>query len=170
MSTRTWTIRAAGRADLPALLSCLRTAFGPYESSYTPGAYADTVLTGATARRRLVEMHVLVAEDGTGALVGTIAWGAESSTTGHLRGMAVLPDAMGRGVAQALLDRALKELADAGYRRVTLDTTEPLLRAITFYERNGFRPTGRTSDFFGMVLTERARPLGTARSRRDPKR
>jgi enoyl-CoA hydratase/carnithine racemase len=39
-------------------------------------------------------------------------------------------------------------------KRVTLDTTEPLTRAIRFYERNGFRQSGRVSDFFGMKLIE----------------
>ena len=43
--------------------------------------------------------------------------------------------------------------------RVSLDTTEPLRRAVRFYERHGFRPSGRVSDFFGMPLFEYVKEL-----------
>ena len=36
-------------------------------------------------------------------------------------------------------------------------------RAIRFYERHGYRPTGRVSDFFGMELIEYAKELGGRR-------
>jgi hypothetical protein len=42
---------------------------------------------------------------------------------------------------------------------VSLDTTEPLERATQFYEAQGFRRTGRVSDFFGMPLHEYAKAL-----------
>ena len=35
----------------------------------------------------------------------------------------------------------------------------PLQRAIRFYERNGYRPSGRVADFFGMPLFEYVKPL-----------
>ena len=73
--------------------------------------------------------------------------------------MAVRPTWQGTGVAQRLLDAALADLRARGCARVTLDTTEPLRRAIRFYERNGFRPTGVVGDFFGMPLFEYARAL-----------
>jgi ribosomal protein S18 acetylase RimI-like enzyme len=46
---------------------------------------------------------------------------------------------------------------------VTLDTTRPLQRAIRFYERHGYRQTGRVSDFYGMELIEYAKELGGRR-------
>jgi ribosomal protein S18 acetylase RimI-like enzyme len=46
-----------------------------------------------------------------------------------------------------------------GVRRVTLDTTEPLARAIAFYRKNGYAPTGRVRDFYGMPLHEFAKVL-----------
>lgn len=153
-------IRRAREEDVPGILRCLRVAFAPYRSEYSPGAFIDTVLTKMTARERLTSMHVLVAVEGPGEVVGSIAWGPESETIGHLRGMAVVPRRQGSGIAQALLDRALHEMARRGYRRVTLDTTAPLHRAVRFYRRNGFRPSGRVSDFFGMPLIERARRVG----------
>jgi hypothetical protein len=38
--------------------------------------------------------------------------------------------------------------------RISLDTTEPLTRAMRLYEKNGFCRSGRVSDFFGMKLFE----------------
>jgi GNAT superfamily N-acetyltransferase len=66
--------------------------------------------------------------------------------------MAVLPRWQGKGVASALLEAAETELRNQRCNRVTLDTTEPLMRAMRFYERRGFTRSGRVSDFFGMPL------------------
>lgn len=44
--------------------------------------------------------------------------------------------------------------------RLTLDTTRPLERAIAFYERRGYRPTGIVGDFYGMELIEYEKMLG----------
>ncbi len=152
-------IRAAERGDLPALLRCLAEAFGPYQGRYTVEAYRHTVLDEGLGLDRLASMRVLVAVDTGDRVVGTLSWTRRSPDTGHLRGMAVLPELHGAGVAQSLLDAALQELRDAGCRRVTLRTTDPLLRAVRFYERNGFRPSGTTADFHGMTVTERTRTL-----------
>jgi predicted N-acetyltransferase YhbS len=153
-------IRPATELDIAALLKCLSEAFEPYRHQYTIKAYVDTVLTDRTARARLRSMAVRVAEDASGAIVGTISWSRVSETEGHLRGMAVLPDWQGTGVAGGLLRTALEHLTGAGCRRVTLDTTLPLLKATRFYEKNGFRKSGKTSAFFGMPLIEYVRELG----------
>ena len=73
--------------------------------------------------------------------------------------MAVLPEWQGQGIAPRLLQAAEEELAARGCVRITLDTTEPLLRAVRFYEKHGYRRTGRTTDFFGMPLHEYAKDL-----------
>ena len=73
--------------------------------------------------------------------------------------MAVVPDSQGSGIAAALLDAAEKELAAAGCSRVTLGLTEPLARAIGFYQAHGYRPSGRITDFFGMRLHKYVKDL-----------
>jgi ribosomal protein S18 acetylase RimI-like enzyme len=153
------TVRAARPSDAPGLVRCLRSAFGPFEPEYTARAYLDTTLTAASARRRLRSMHVLVAVVAPSTIIGTLAWMRAPDGTGHLRGMGVVPAWQGSGVAQRLLDRALEELREAGAVAVTLDTTAPLARAVRFYARNGFRPTGRVRDYFGMPLYELRREL-----------
>jgi ribosomal protein S18 acetylase RimI-like enzyme len=78
--------------------------------------------------------------------------------------MGVLPEWQGRGVAKQLLDGAEAELRESGCKRVTLDTTEPLVPAMHFYERNGFRRTGKISDFFSMPLIEYAKEISDSAS------
>jgi putative acetyltransferase len=104
--------------------------------------------------RRAENMRIFVAVNRGGTVVGTVGVGLTGPTEGHVRGMAVLPEEQGAGVAAQLLGHAESELKTLGCTRVTLDTTQPLARAIRFYERNGYRPTGVVSDFFGMPLFE----------------
>ena len=54
---------------------------------------------------------------------------------------------------------AESELSSMKCSRVTLDTTEPLQRAVCFYEKHGYRPSGRVTDFFGMPLHEYVKQL-----------
>jgi GNAT superfamily N-acetyltransferase len=150
-------IRRATAADSEGILACLRVAFAPYESRYTPEAYEDTVTTPESLSERLQTMSVFVAVS-DGKVVGTIAC-AESGDEAHLRGMAVRPDWLGKNLARQLLEAAEQELRNKHCQRVTLDTTDPLERAMHFYEKHGYRRSGRVSDFFGMVLTEYVKTL-----------
>jgi len=147
-----FTIRRAAFNDGEAILACLAAAFTPYRNSYTRAAFTDTVLDPRSVQERLREMCVFVAVS-EGNVVGTVACTA-SGEEGHLRGMAVLPDWQGSGVASALLQAAEAEIRNQRCTRVTLDTTEPLARAMRFYARHGFTLSGRVSDFFGMPLHE----------------
>jgi ribosomal protein S18 acetylase RimI-like enzyme len=148
------TMRKASQADAPAILACLGVAFEPYRDGYTPAAFTDTVLTPETIRKRLDSMCVFVAVNEANDIVGTIACSFIGEREGHLRGMAVLPAWQGRGVAESLLRAAEDELAERKCSRITLDTTEPLQRAMRFYERHGYQRSGRITDFFGLPLHE----------------
>lgn len=176
-----YSVRPATAADAEGILECLRRAFAPYEQLYTPAGFHDTVLSSETIHHRLRTMAVFVAVSESGEIVGTIGCSAVASDQqssdvsvqsanepmsqsanqreGHIRGMAVLPDFHGTGLAQALLRAAESELRQRGCIRATLDTTEPLQRAIRFYERNGYRASGRVADFFGMPLFEYVKRL-----------
>jgi len=152
-------IRRATRGDAEGLLRCLHAAFEPYRPSYTPAAFEDTVLTLETLLNRLHDMAVFVAVANNKQIVGTIACKAISREEGHLRGMAVALPWRGRGIAEQLLKRSERELQMSGCVRVSLDTTEPLRRAIRFYEKHGYRPSGKIAAFFGMRLHEYVRQL-----------
>jgi ribosomal protein S18 acetylase RimI-like enzyme len=150
-------IRNADPKDAKAILACLAAAFEEYRDQYSAQAFADTVLDSETVERRLSQMCVLlaIAEE---RVVGTISWSV-NGVRGHLRGMAVSPDWQGAGAASALLTAAESELLKCGCSYVTLDTTEPLTRAMRFYESHGFTRSGRISDFFGMRLHEYLKAL-----------
>jgi GNAT superfamily N-acetyltransferase len=153
------TIRKAVENDASGILECLRIAFEPYRSQYTSGGFADTVLTPETIRDRLAQMSVFVAVTADNQIVGTIACSVIKANEGHLRGMAVLPEWHGRGIAEKLLQTAEANLAGRRCSRITLDTTEPLQRAMRFYEKHGYVASGTTKDFFGMPLREYVKEL-----------
>ena len=154
-----YSIRNATDNDAAGILDCLRLAFEPYRSSYTSGAYEDTIRTADTISERLSAMQVYVAVTDTNQVIGTIACSPINEKEGHLRGMAVLPQWQSSGVAKALLKTAETALAALGCSIITLDTTAPLERAIRLYQRNGYHPTGRVTDFFGMPLYQYAKPI-----------
>jgi GNAT superfamily N-acetyltransferase len=159
MANQRLTIRTAAVKDVPDILRCLASAFASYRAQYTAQAYIDTTLTAEAARARLQAMRVLVADEETAGIVGTLSWSGLSDGSAHLRGMAVVPGRHGTGIGQMLLEAALREIRDKRYRRVTLDTTSPLRRATRFYLRNGFIPTGVVRDYYGMPLHEYALDL-----------
>jgi GNAT superfamily N-acetyltransferase len=152
-SAKTILVRTAAAGDTTEILDCLAAAFEPYRSAYTPRAYLDTVLTTETISDRLIKMHVFIAACGE-RVVGTIACAISGDSEGHLRGMAVLPEWQGQGVAEKLLSSAEDNLVNRGCSRITLDTTDPLQRAMRFYERHGYRRSGKMIDFYGMPLHE----------------
>jgi GNAT superfamily N-acetyltransferase len=150
-------VRPAFEADKSGVLNCLATAFEPYRGDYTAQAFADTVIDATGYLERLRKMHVLVA-DSASQIVGTVA-GEYTGPQGHLRGMAVLPGWKGTGLAPRLLLAIEDWLRTQGCTRVTLDTTQPLKAAISFYEKSGYRYSGHTTDFFGMPLLEYVKHL-----------
>jgi ribosomal protein S18 acetylase RimI-like enzyme len=151
-------VRRARAEDAENIAACLRQAFEPFRSQYTAHAFRDTVPPPDAIRQRIAGMKVYVAVANNGTVIGTLAasaWNGE----GHLRGMTVLPDWQGSGIAEQLLAASENDLRAAGCTSVTLDTTLPLQRAMRFYQKNGFTPSARITDFFGMPLYEYAKQL-----------
>jgi putative methionine-R-sulfoxide reductase with GAF domain/ribosomal protein S18 acetylase RimI-like enzyme len=153
-SSAAFTIRRATIDDSEGILECLASAFAAFRESYTPEGFLDTVLSAETVQQRLQDMDIFVAVRTDGTVIGTIACKVEHEGEGHLRGMAVKPEWQGSCLAADLLARAEEELRNAGCSTITLDTTQPLRRAVRFYEKHGYQPTGRVGDFFGMPLFE----------------
>ena len=148
-------VRRATGKDADAVVACMREAFAPFKEQYTKGAWEDTVPDSIDDRLETMSVFVAIYDD---QIIGTIACAAHGAE-GHLRGMAVRSEWKGKGAASMLLQAAEEELYARGCKRVTLDTTDPLQRAMRFYEKHGFRKTGRITDFFGMPLHEHAKEL-----------
>jgi len=83
--------------------------------------------------------------EGAGGLVGMTAIQRVDARTARLRRMRVTEAVRRRGIAQALLDRAIDFCREAGYERLVLDSTEQQTAAHALYERAGFRRTGERS-------------------------
>lgn len=152
------TIQLATVHDAEKIRACLEAAFAGHRAHYTRPAFEDTVPTVAAIRARMTYMTVYKAWTTGGEIIGTVACGVVGEI-GHLRGMAVYPAWQGQGIAEQLLHAAESALITAGCVHVTLDTTEPLRRAIRFYEKHGYSPSGRVTDFFGMPLYEYVKTL-----------
>ena len=68
---------------------------------------------------------------------------------GHIKDLAVRPDAQGEGLGRRLLRAALSELAAAGASVVKLEVRESNHRAQTLYGDEGFRPARRIPRYYG---------------------
>lgn len=75
---------------------------------------------------------------------------------GRLHSLYIDPDALGQGVGHALMSHALSTFAAWGCEHATLWVLEGNSRAISFYERQGWRCTGATKvdRSFGPCLVE----------------
>jgi GNAT superfamily N-acetyltransferase len=147
-------VRRATAQDAGGVLACLSAAFVEYRDDYTSGAYADSVPTTESIKKRLQKMTVFVATRESGEIVGTTACSIVDAEEGHLRGMAVFPAWRGTGIAARLLAQAESYFREGNCKRISLDTTAPLATAIRLYKRFGFLPSGKIQDFFGMPLME----------------
>jgi putative acetyltransferase len=73
-------------------------------------------------------------------IVGTVALFRVDDQTCELRKMYLSPADRGRGWGKRLLDHALSQARELGFRRVTLETASVLVEAIALYRSRGFRP------------------------------
>ncbi|MFW9946346.1 MAG: GNAT family N-acetyltransferase [Candidatus Odinarchaeota archaeon] len=153
-----YTIRLATIKDAKAVHEVLLAAFEDYRSFYSPEGFTDTTLSERIAKDRIKEMKVYLAVDQHGKIIGTIGWQKLNKDEGHIRGMGVIPSQQGRNGPAALLLRQVERDAQLENCKIlTLDTTEILKRAQRFYEKNGYKRTGKTADFFGSIIYEFAK-------------
>jgi ribosomal protein S18 acetylase RimI-like enzyme len=144
---RAWSIRAL-RADesTAAVTALLHRAYARLAAmglNYTAVDQDD-----ATTARRARKGTCLLAESGK-ALVGTLAFHGpddESQTDWFTRPhvvvmeqFAVDPALQGRGIGGALLSEAESRAVALGATHLVLDTAEPAVHLVRFYERLGFR-------------------------------
>ena len=75
---------------------------------------------------------------------------------GRLHSLYIDPSALGQGIGHTLMNHALSTFAAWGCERATLWVLEGNSRAISFYERQGWRCTGATKvdQSFGLCLVE----------------
>lgn len=90
------------------------------------------------------------ARDEAGRALGIAALVPLAGDTAELKRMFVHPDARGRGVAAALLDRIETDAGARGIRELVLETGPQSEAALALYRRNGYREI----PLFGQYLGE----------------
>jgi GNAT superfamily N-acetyltransferase len=149
-------IRNACSSDIQAILTLLKDAFQPYQESYTKEAYVHAILLPAEEiQKRLYDPKklVLVAEINT-RIVGTITATVHNTAQMRLQSMAVLPGFQRSGIGQLLLEKMEGFVRGKKCTRISFECFEPLKNSIRFYEKHGYRRTGKTIPFYGVLFHE----------------
>ena len=156
-------VRVAAPGDAARIASVLAESFAEHKSSYTPEAYAATVLDNEQVLSRLREGPSWVALR-EGEVVGTVS-AVPKGYALYIHGMAVLPQARGLRIGRLLLNEVETFAARWGYERLVLSTTPFLDRAIHLYENVGFRRSDDgPHDLFGTALFSMEKAIGASNS------
>ena len=155
MEANDLTLRAARGAEAEEILRFLRAGFETFRA-WSPGwdppeFDADAVLATEWVLNR-PETWFVIAEDAAGQ-AGQCGFhqgheqrmmrGAPIPGLAHFWQLFVRPDLWGSGLAARLHDAALAEIRARKYERARLFTPAGHARARRFYERHGWRASGR---------------------------
>jgi GNAT superfamily N-acetyltransferase len=150
-------IRRANQRDAAAIELLIREAFSEHEPAYTREAF-DLATPGKHEIEKRIEDWAVWIAINANVIVGTLSAQAEGPGL-HLRSMAVHPSMRGHGIGKLLLAR-IEDFAYAhGYKRLILNTTPFMNRAIQLYEAFGFRFTGSKHNWFGTWLRTMTKEL-----------
>ncbi len=143
-------IRPIELADVPALLGIIadsRAEYGIAERGVELLEPADHALYATYQQQRTLYFVALLGTEIVGG-AGVAPLAGADPLTCELQRMYLRPDARGRGIGDALLDRCLAAARQFLYVRCYLETITQMQAALEFYGRHGFRdlqaPIGRT--------------------------
>ncbi len=94
-----------------------------------------------------------------GRIVGSGALVPKSDEAAEIVRMSVVSELRGRGIGKSMLNRLCREAAEAGFRRLVLETTSTWDDVIEFYKRFGFRVTHTREGPFGGEVHLSLEPL-----------
>jgi predicted N-acetyltransferase YhbS len=140
------TVRAATRADHPAIRGVLRAAYQQYETELSPGLFRSYIEDLLDLDDRERTGTLLVAER-EGRIVGAVTFYEDASREGvnwppgwaGLRALGVDPAARGQGVGHALMDACLEGARRIGAQVLCLHTATLMREATAMYQAMGFR-------------------------------
>ncbi len=158
------TIRKAETADAAQLADI---AFRAWQSGILPLLRDQPGLREAERRRlnhavtEQLRRIIVAVVDGV-----PVGWCSRSSHRAYIPYLFVTPDLQGHGLGSLLLTRMESLLELAGAERVHLETPADNVRAVRFYERQGYRilalrPDSRSTHdpFLSVHLEKRLRPF-----------
>jgi putative acetyltransferase len=130
-------IRAVRSEDVPQVIALVSATLAEFGLRFGEGSVTDEELGRLPGSYEDRGGAFWVAMEG-GTLLGTCAAFPVAPDTFELRKMYLQPAARGRRLGQRLLDECVAWVRSHGGRRLVLDTTEQMKRAIAFYEAHGF--------------------------------
>ncbi|AEV96775.1 GNAT family N-acetyltransferase [Niastella koreensis] len=147
------TIRTIQPADNPALAIIIRNALAEFGANKPGTVYYDATTDALYELFRQPGSIYYVAE-AAGELIGGAGIfpspGLPDGTC-ELVKMYLSPAARGKGIGKLLIDKALEFAGEAGYRNVYIETMPELRKAMSVYEKFGFKyldgPMGNTGHF-----------------------
>lgn len=145
------TIRPLSEYDDPMALSLVYEESWKYAyDGIIPREYLDAIPRGRWADAARAEgRRSLVLTQGE-RIVGTSCCSRsrlpEMNDWGEIISIYLLPEYMGRGYGRALMSATVRLLGDMDFGDIFLWVLEENLRARGFYEKTGFRPSGRYLD------------------------
>lgn len=144
-------LRPLTLADLDAVLHVEAQS---YEFPWTRGNFVDSLAAGYWAQalfRHGDDDPVTVRP----SLLLAYAWAMPGVDEVHLLNLTVAPSVRGRGHARALLDHLVAWSVLQGAHQLWLEVRPSNARAITLYERYGFRGVGRRPGYYPAARNQR---------------
>jgi L-amino acid N-acyltransferase YncA len=139
-----FTTRRLTAADLKAYRAVRNEGLTNDSGSFRISVADDETLGDAAWQKRLTEDYVVAMEDAGKILaIGGFSrmTGTKASHKGLIWGMYVRPEARGKGVGDLIMN-TLADHAKTLVRQLQLTVVSANPRAITFYQRHGFRLYG----------------------------
>ncbi|HLV88471.1 MAG TPA: GNAT family N-acetyltransferase [Candidatus Sulfotelmatobacter sp.] len=130
------------QAESPAQIAQARELFLEYANSLGFSLCFqnfDAELANLPGNYSPPEGRLLLAEQ-DGQLAGCVALHKLSDEICEMKRLYLRPQFRGKGLGRALADRIIAEACGIGYRRMRLDTVEPIMKdAVAMYRKLGFR-------------------------------
>jgi GNAT superfamily N-acetyltransferase/SAM-dependent methyltransferase len=131
-------LRSATRADGPEVQKLIFGVLREFGLCPEPAATDADLLDIEVAYGSRGGWFMVLEEESTGTLVGSVALLPRSASEVELRKMYLSPAHRGRGLGRFLLSTACDEARRRGFHRMVLETAAALERAVRLYESAGF--------------------------------
>lgn len=146
-------IRTIGQSDNAALAIIVRQTLAEFGANHPGTVYYDSSTDALYELFQTPGSTYFVATQAGKLLGGAGIFPSDGLPAGtcELVKMYLLPEARGLGLGKLLIERALEFARQAGYQKVYLETMPELSKAVSVYEKFGFRyldgPMGNTGHF-----------------------
>ena len=155
MKNKNLTFREAKPNDTIDIHGILYKSLKPYQGFYTDQAYSATVLSPEKIKDRILqEKYDVFITLLNNKIVGTVSLSTKNQNILYIRSMAVHPDVQRHGIGRFIMDNINKITQKMNIKKIVLETSSPLKPAFNFYEKQGFKKTGVSRDFYGVDIFE----------------